>query len=366
MTATGLADLLGVSPATISSYEHGRQKPPVEVVEKLATILNVSSALFSKEMPDLSHGQVFFRSMSSATKSARTRAKRRYEWLQEIAMYLSEFFDFPRLDLPEFDLPRDFRKIDSFLIEEAASRTRKHWGIPNGPAPNLVRLSESKGILVCRGQLDAEGLDAFSHWSDMGRPFVFLGSDKASAARSRFDLAHELGHLILHRYVSDSHICSTKDHKVLENQAHRFASAFLLPAQDFTRDLYAPTLDAFRLLKPRWKVSIAAMIKRSGDLGLVEEDQLRRLWINMSRRAWKMAEPLDDSIEPESPSLMAQCVRMMVEEKFKTREQIISDIPLSRFDIEELSGLKPGYLQPPSVDIVPRPKFVSDNIIAFG
>jgi Zn-dependent peptidase ImmA (M78 family)/transcriptional regulator with XRE-family HTH domain len=365
MSATSLADLLGVSPATISSYEHGRQKPPVEVVEKLASILNVSAHLFSLEPPKVQNERIFFRSMSSATKVARNRAKRRYEWLQEIAQYLSEFFDFPKLDIPDCNLPIDFCKIDSLLIEEAAAATRKYWGLPAGPAPNLVRLAESKGIVVSRGKLDAEGLDAFSQWSTSGLPFVFLGSDKASAVRSRFDIAHEIGHLILHRHVVESALSSTKDYKIIEMQANRFASAFLLPAKDFATDLYAPTLDAFRLLKPRWKVSIGAMIKRSGDLSLVDEDQSRRLWINMNRRGWRTEEPMDDTIEPESPSLLSQCVGMMVSENFKSKNQIVSDICLSGFDIEELCGLRAGYLVD-GFEVVLRPKFGADNIIGFA
>jgi Zn-dependent peptidase ImmA (M78 family)/transcriptional regulator with XRE-family HTH domain len=371
MTATSVADILSVSPATISSYEHGRQKPPIEVVERLASILNVAGDYFSTDIPAFSHDRIFWRSMNYATKAARSRAKRRYEWLQEIVVYLSENFDFPALDLPNCDVPVDFLKIDTEQIEEAASTCREYWGIAGGPVPNLVRLAESKGILVSKGKLDAEGLDAFSQWSVIDRPIAFLGSDKASAVRSRFDLAHEIGHLMLHRNVNDAVIASPKDHKLIEVQAHRFASAFLLPAKDFTRDLYAPSLDAFRLLKPRWKVSIGAMIKRCADLGLINEAQERRLWINMNRRGWKMHEPLDDVIEPEQPSLLAQCFRMMIDEGFKTREQILADLRISAHDVEELCGLESGYLCPTSLHALPRPRFntgvdTRENIVRFS
>jgi Zn-dependent peptidase ImmA (M78 family)/DNA-binding XRE family transcriptional regulator len=371
MTATSVADILSVSPATISSYEHGRQKPPIEVVERLASILNVTGDYFSTDIPAFSHDRIFWRSMNYATKGARSRGKRRYEWLQEIVMYLSENFDFPELNLPACDVPVDFRKIDCEQIEEAASACRDHWGLASGPVPNLVRLAESKGILVSKGKLDAEGLDAFSQWSIIGRPIAFLGSDKASAVRSRFDLAHEIGHLMLHRNVSDAVIASPKDHKLIEIQAHRFASAFLLPAKDFTRDLYAPTLDAFRLLKSRWKVSIGAMIKRCSDLGLIDEAQERRLWINMNRRGWKTHEPLDDTIEPEQPSLLSQCLRMMIDEGFKTREQILADLRISAHDVEELCGLELGHLSPTSLRALPRPRFntgvdTEENILRFS
>ncbi len=365
MTQTSLSDLLGVSLPTISSYEHGRQKPPVETVERLASILNVSVDYFSTERPDLSADRIFWRSMNYAAKGARTRALRRYEWLQEIVIYLGEFFDFPELDVPNCNVPTDYRRIDSETIESAAKSCRNHWKLQDGPCPNLVRLAESKGILVCRGSLDAEGLDAFSQWSAIGRPFTFLGSDKASAVRSRFDIAHEIGHLVLHRHVSDGAITSAKDYKLIETQAHRFASAFLLPAKEFTTDLYAPSLDAFRNLKPRWKASIASMIMRSKDLGVIDEEQSKRMWINMNRRGWKINEPLDDILEPEVPCLLSQCVGMMVNDGFKTKDQILDDLRLSANDIEELCGLKRGFFAKPQFEILPTPRF-SDKVLNFS
>ncbi len=133
MTATSLADLLSLSPATISSYEHGRQKPPVDAVESLSAILNVSVDYFSTNVPKLNYEKIFWRSMVSATKGARTRAKRRYEWLQEIVIYLGEFFDFPSLDVPDCKTPVDFRKIDTEQIEEAALFCRQYWGLAVAP-----------------------------------------------------------------------------------------------------------------------------------------------------------------------------------------------------------------------------------------
>jgi len=357
MTATNLADVLGVSLSTVSAYEHERQKPPMDIVEKLSIILNVPQQFFYYKIPELNIKGLFFRSMSSATKSARVRGMRRYEWMQEIVVYLKEFFDFPILNIPEFDVPLEFNRIDCSHIEEAARALRKLWDVKTGPCPNLVRLSESKGILISRWKLDAPGLDAFSQWSKGGRPFVVLGSDKAAAVRSRFDLAHEIGHLVLHRHVNESSVSSARDNKIIEQQANRFASAFLLPAKEFATDLYAPTLDAFRMLKQKWKSSIGAMIVRSLDLNIIDEEQSRRLWINMNRRGWRTHEPLDDAIEIEYPSLISQCIKMMVNEKFKTKEQILNDLSLSENDIEELCGLERGYFSEMPVRVLPQIRY---------
>src|SRR5205085_3002223 len=123
------------------------------------------------------------------------------------------------------------------------------------------------------------------------------GRDKASASRQRFDAAHELAHLVLHRGVDPKRLNSAADYKIMEDQAHYFASALLMPAESFASDLYAPTLDGMLSLKQTWKVSVAAMIKRCEALGIIDDEGARRLWINYNRRGWRRTgEPFDAKI----------------------------------------------------------------------
>lgn len=51
--------------------------------------------------------------------------------------------------------------------------------------------------MVSKMQLRLNKLDAFSVWFD-NKPFIFLSSDKDTNVRIRFDIAHELGHLLMH------------------------------------------------------------------------------------------------------------------------------------------------------------------------
>jgi hypothetical protein len=96
----------------------------------------------------------------------------------------------PELPPPELDAPRE-------QIEDLAHRVRRRWGIPAGPIPNVVGLLESHGIVVLRLPLDTADVDAFSlPFHD--RAVVVLATDKNDRARSRFDGAHELGHLVMH------------------------------------------------------------------------------------------------------------------------------------------------------------------------
>lgn len=344
LSGVNLANLIGVSASTISQYEHDASKPNEETLDRLGLALNVPRTFFLRAPLEYPQSRFFYRSMSAATKAARTRAEARFEWLREIVHYFEGYFDLPSLNLPQFDLPSSFRLITDKAIEDCAIACRAHWGLSRGPAPSMIRLLEKNGFVVSCSRLDSEKLDAFSESDSAGRPFVILGIEKESCARSRFDAAHELAHCILHRGVDQRSLLSTRDYSLIENQAHRFASAFLLPEADFLRDLIAPTLESFAALKERWKVSIAAMIMRCSELEMLTEQQSEKLWVNLSRRGWKRKEPHDERLLLEQPKLLRQCIDMVLQANVKTRSQIADDLGLPKGDVEELAGLPADYL----------------------
>jgi Zn-dependent peptidase ImmA (M78 family)/DNA-binding XRE family transcriptional regulator len=346
LTNASLAELLGVSTTAISQYEHGRVSPRPEVMSMIAEKLNLPVSFFLRPITsEQEETALFWRSMSSATKSARTKAKRRFGWLKDIVAYLKEHLDFPEVHLPTFNLPKNVLELTGNDLEELAQDCRQFWNIGDGPIADVVLFLESNGVIVSRSKLEAEKLDAFSQWKVIEDvPYVFLTADKRSAARSRLDAAHELAHLVLHRNVHPRQLANPKVHKILEWQAFRFGSAFLLPSGSFLSELWSPTLDAFRSLKERWKVSIGAMAKRCEELGVIDEDQAKRMWMNYGRRGWRTEEPLDDRLPVEKPRLLRRSIELLVDERVKTREQILLDLPYAQTDIEELTGLPRGYL----------------------
>ena len=356
LTAVSLAELIDVKSANISNYEHGRQSPGPDVMARLVSVLNQPLAFFLRPMPVQSE-DIWWRAMSAATKGARARAQARHSWLREIVSYLSDYVDFPTVNIPDFNLPDDVQRITTGMIEEIATECRRFWNLGYGPVADIVLLMENNGIIVSRGELEAESLDAYSQrLRDSEHPFVFLGSDKASAARSRHDASHELGHLILHQNVDAKSIRNRILFKLIEDQAHRFAAAFNLPAKGFSEQLWAPTLDAFLALKPHWKVAIAAMIMRCEQLGIITEQQARRLWINMSRRGWRKHEPLDERLTAEHPRLLRRSFELLVNEGIKTPEQILTDLALNATDVESLACLENAYLSGQAPEIVAMPQ----------
>jgi len=283
--------------------------------------------------------------MSAATKGARLRAERRYDWLRDIVRFLSSRVVFQKPNFPDLDFPADPSQLSDHDIDAAATCARRFWGLSDGPISNVTWLLENNGVVVSRFELYAATLDALSDWeANENRPYVILGSDKGMACRSRFDAAHELAHLVLHRNVPRSAYTPKEAFRLMEDQADRFSSAFLLPEETFSREATDPTLDGLLSLKPRWRISGGAMIMRLASLGLISPEHEQRLWINRSRRKWRTTEPFDDTMEPEQPRFLRRCFEVLIGKGVMSAVEVPFHLGLPARDIEQIAGLRAGYL----------------------
>lgn len=365
LSSVQLSELSGISDSSISLYERNRKKPQQKTLEAIAIALNMSPDYFilNNSVPQVEH--MFFRSNSSATKTARKRIKGQYQWVLDIVEYLSKYFDFPALNLPLIDGKSNVYDIETHEIEAAAQLLRESWELDSAPMPNLVELAEKNGIVVYRTSFATETCDAFSEFRE-NHPVIGLSSDKKSYYRSRFDLAHELGHLMLHRNIKSSSLKKPVEFKLLEDQAHYFAGCFLLPEESYSKDVWAPSLETFRSLKPRWKVSIAMQITRCNNLGLFgTEDETKRAWINLSRRKWRNREPLDDSTPAEEPSLIKNSIKILLDSEIKTKKQIADDLLIPPGDIERLLGYEAGFISESDEPGMPKLK-TSSNVVSIS
>lgn len=344
ISAVDLADLVGVSVQSISKYENEHQSPKLDVFHKLASQLNFPTDYFLRPITTIDERPIFWRARLTAPPASRDRAEVRLEWMKEIVDYLATFFDLPPLRIPKFEFHEDsFADFD--FIENVASEIRKFWDIRPGPMPDTIEKLETNGILVSRIHVRADKLDAFSQWSDrFNLPFVVLSRDKASACRQRFDVLHELVHICCHANIPQKRLNDRAFYKAVEKQADKIASAMLLPARDFTNELYAPSLDSFLTLKERWGASVAAMIMRCKNLDIIDDDDARRLWINYNRRGWRDGEPLDSRLKKEEPHLIRRSFEMLMEEGVQSQSEILKALPFPASDLEDLADLEPGTL----------------------
>lgn len=336
-----LAEAIGISRQAISAFEQGEKSPEPETLSRIASTLNQSVAFFATEDREVfgESSTRFFRKFGPDTKRRNLMCDVFGKWFVQTTRYFFDFVNFPQVALPSAASPTlATGRYSDEEIETAAELCRIEWGLGTGPLSNVVGLLESKGVAVCRYEFAEEQIEAFSFWNGP-RPFIFLSSDKNSAARARFDAAHELGHLILHRWIGSEEIEDPKVLKEIEREANRFAGAFLLPRRSFPNEVYTTRLDAFVTLKRRWKVAIQAMVYRCKDLAIFDEDQITNLYKQISYRKWRTKEPLDDELPLEQPKLLTRAADLVVKSGKKMADQIVAEIQISADFLAAICGV---------------------------
>ncbi|MGW2858180.1 ImmA/IrrE family metallo-endopeptidase [Streptomyces sp. NPDC001205] len=222
---------------------------------------------------------------------------------------------FRPVEVNDFDTPAD-----------AAESVREEWNVPAGPIDDLVALLEDAGALVVVRDLGTTDLDAVSQWPHGRAPLVLINS-AASVDRSRFSLAHELGHLIMHHEPGEG--------RTQETQADRFAAELLMPHEVILSEL-KPGIDIARLmdLKARWGVSMAALIRRAVDLGVISEWQYRTLMVELSALGYRTNEPV--AIRRETPRHIAQAVTRLEEQHHLSATETAHLAGLGREEFHEI------------------------------
>lgn len=339
LNMTDLAEKIGVSCQAISLYEDGQRAPEPEILIRIVQVLQQPIGYFTTSRPATfgRRGTRFFRAFKSKTKRQNTRCEILSDWFAQTASYFSELVNLPPVALPEIASPQDGVAYSDEEIEDAATLCRRHWGLGDGPIANIVALLESKGVIIARAEFGNEDISAFSFW-DGPRPFIFLGADRESACRSRYDACHELAHLLLHRGIDTGDLEHDLDR--IEDEANRFSGAFLLPEKTYPMEVFSSRLATFIHLKNRWKVSAAAQIYRCSELGILDENQVLNLRKQLSASRWRKREPLDDKIAPELPTVMEKSLRLLLDSERKTVGDILSSTRLAQSTLEALMGVR--------------------------
>jgi Zn-dependent peptidase ImmA (M78 family) len=197
--------------------------------------------------------------------------------------------DIPRLDVEEYG-----------DIETIAGIVRSHWGVPRGPIRDLTMLVERAGVIVAYSTMGGADVSGVTFRAP-GKPPIILLNQSNPADRLRFTLAHELGHLVMHRFPTPD----------MEREANQFASAFLMPKRDILHSFAGKriTLNLLASLKPEWKVAMQALLMRAKSVGCLTSNQERYLWQQISKRGWRLREPADLDFPREEPSVLSLILR---------------------------------------------------------
>lgn len=306
-----LADMMQRAPSTVQRWEEGESFPEPQALAEMASLLAVPEDYFLISRPD-GAGPSFFRSFAGALKGDRLVQQVRLAWLEDVTAVAEHYAYLPEVNMPELLQGRTYRSLSEEDIEKIALSVREHWGLGLRPAPDMVTFLESVGVIVASEQMETDRLDGLSRWGSDGRPYVLLANDKQSYARRQFDAAHELAHVLLHRTVVQAEF--EENFKLIEEQAHNFASAFLLPASQYSVEVDTGAIWELERLKARWRVSMKAQIMRLRRLNLVEKEAATRLFKIYSAKGYSSkGEPYDDVWPLQQPALLADIFKALVE-----------------------------------------------------
>ena len=314
-TKAKLAEKIGVTP-TVSGYEAGEYPPSDDILRKISIALDFPIACLcggelEEPLPDVTS----FRAMTKMSAARRDMALSQGAIALRLSDWLATQFELPEAQLP--DLGREHP-------EAAAESLRRVFGLGELPIRNMIHLLEASGVRVFSLAINTREVDAFSLWRG-STPFVFLNTNKSSE-HSRFDAAHELGHLILHRH-------GAPHGREAENEANAFARAFLLPRASVIA--HAPIFSTYPVLtklKKIWNVSVSALNYRLHQLGLTSDWHYRGICIEIAKRG-RDAEP---ETAPRETSLILPRVFAALGEEGLTRSKIAQRLAVPQRELAQL------------------------------
>ncbi len=292
LTQENLAKEIGKSKAIIAQVEGSFKIVSDELISSIADATKFPIAFFStpphEEFP---FTDVLFRAHASVKRRRTLEIVRQAEHVFHIGSAIA----------------RGLRQIPVTLSTltdtpaAAAIKTKKALGILTvEPVPHLIRTLERAGVWFIALE-EEEGRDAFCVWKkvlDTEVPIITIWS-KEHGDRLRLSVAHELGHLVMHKVLHG------KSQKEVENEAFQYGAEFMMPEEAMRRELTAPvTLTSLAKQKTRWGVSIQALIRRAYDLQIITERQYHYLFQQLSAKGWRTQEPKQLDIPAEKPRLL--------------------------------------------------------------
>ena len=326
LTQQELGDRVSVSHVLIHHLETGERRPTETVLPALCEALGFETAFFELPLGDEFRDEdCHFRKRKTTPVSVKSRVLAHGTLFNSLVQYVDGAVSLPDRNIPHLQAK------SAEEIERAAEKCRMTWGLGlDAPITHMARALENAGIVVTRFEGDTQKIDAFSRAG--ARCVVVLNAEKGSASRTRWDMAHELGHLVLHLGVPAGD-------PQQEDEAHRFAGALLLPRAGFLRE-FKPMVrlswDVVWAVKRRWKVSAAAIVRRAYDLGRIDAITYRSAYKHLHYRGWAKSEPFEPELE--EPELVATALKFLQSEEGIAPHHIATELGWRFSTLERIAG----------------------------
>lgn len=350
-----LAEKLSISEQAVWQYENDNDvKPKTSTLLSICRLFGVEVNYFEIEATSnfIDKRAIAFRNGDLNSKKLIQIQAIYLNKVHQLFSYLDQFVESPNLSFyslvdkinEKYGQPS---KWESRGIEEVADLSRKMLGLDNDNS-NLLYQIEVSGINVLSRLLNKESsADAYSLWTRDEVPYIVLGKGK-SAVRRNFDLAHELGHLILHKFADFEDL--DKSEKALkENEANIFASYLLMPEDnfklDFERLVGSKTSNPLNYvdLKLKYNVSIQALEYRAYKLGYLTPAQNSYFYRLIAKYDYKKVEPLDLDLPLYKPGKIRAMLKMILSNNLVDLQSILRSQRVTRQFISQLLDLEDGF-----------------------
>ena len=297
---------VGVSAMAISKYERDQDTPGSGVLLRLAQALNVNVDFFFRPATVAVELQAYRKHAALGAKDEEAIEVRVQEWVERYLEVEGLFSDAQKeIILPVYEV----HSLED--VEQAASQLREAWDLGLDPIENLIQLLEDQGMMVGL----VPGFDHFDACTyKAGAVPVIVSKSDLPGDRQRFNIGHELGHLVL----------NVPEEMDAENAAHRFAGAFLAPEKTARFELGSSrtNLDTNELymLKHKYGLSMQAWIYRAKDLGIISQSAAARLFQRFHSNGWSKNEP-GEVYPSEQPARMQQLIFRALAEDLISRSR---------------------------------------------
>ena len=324
MSRKELGDRLSITEQAIGQYENSEVTPEMKNILKLSDVFKVKSQFFlTKPFIDevTPEKAIAYRSTDRDSRKRAREGVAQINFADSIIRYCESFFNLQPSLLKK--IVENEKKIElkiqddrNKVIEKSAEMTREVLKVQDNK--DLLFCVENAGAYVIEKNLSLNA-GAYSVWTrnkdeSLRSPFIILGTQNKSAVRRIFDIAHELGHLVLHPNV-DFDSLEKNDFRNFEQEANTFASCLLLPKKVMPKIMSTvkrfSVPDDYIPIKEHYWVSLVTIEYRAFKLGLISKEDNKHFFANRYRKKYTKIEPLDIEMVIQKPGKIEALMKLL-------------------------------------------------------
>lgn len=350
-----LGEALNVSEQAVWQFENQMTTPSFETIVALKRLFSVKTAYFYQEkkaMVVVKEENIAYREADIVSRKKTTAEAEYLNTIYPIISTIESYLDVPKGNIQQI---RDTilscyyssEEITRVEVQQMAEQAREMLDISLDNSDLLYKIEKS-GVHIVEKNIGGKA-DAYSTWNeDRQTAFIVLGKRK-SAVRRNFDLAHELGHLLMH--VDREFLSLDKnEYNKLEAEANMFASFFLLPEKEFLQDFsklnYISNPDSYVELKMKYHVSIQALEMRAYKLGLLTPQQNTYFYRQIAKKDYRKKEPLDEEMILKRPGKIRSIMQLVFSNQLLSLADFLEDLHVETDYVSKLFTIEKDFFSP--------------------